>query len=149
MPRLRPDRPDTGLGNLGFLLARAGQRWNALLRTRFRAAGYPDVRASFGAVLVPLFEEDGLRLGALARRSGLAKQTLTTLARRVERGGLVRMGPDPADARAVQVTLTPRGRAFRRVARRVMRELETLVAERLGRAATSTLRAALQAMLRL
>ena len=55
--------------NLGFLLAKASQRWNELLYERFVAAGYPDVRPSYGSLLVPLFEEDGLRMGELAART--------------------------------------------------------------------------------
>jgi hypothetical protein len=67
--------------NLGFLLAKASQRWNELLYQRFAAAGYPDVRPSYGSVLVPLFEEDGLRMGELAARARLSKQTITTIVR--------------------------------------------------------------------
>ena len=45
--------------DLGFLLAKAAQRWNELLAERFAAAGYEDISPSYGSVLVPLFEEDG------------------------------------------------------------------------------------------
>ena len=45
--------------NLGFLLAKASQRWNDLLYERFVAEGFPEVRPSYGSVLIPLFEEDG------------------------------------------------------------------------------------------
>lgn len=41
---------------------------------------------------------------------GLAKSSLTGLVDRTERNGLVRREPDPTDARAVRITLTPRGR---------------------------------------
>ena len=40
---------------------------------------------------------------------GLAKSSLTGLVDRTERNGLVRREPDPLDARAVRVLLTPRG----------------------------------------
>ncbi|MFD8498798.1 MarR family winged helix-turn-helix transcriptional regulator [Amycolatopsis sp. NPDC059657] len=40
---------------------------------------------------------------------GLAKSSLTGLVDRTERNGLVRREPDPDDARAVRVALTPRG----------------------------------------
>ena len=76
--------------DLGFLLAKAAQRWNELLQERFRAAGWGDVRPSYGSILVPLFEEDGLRMGELARRARLSKQTMTTMVRILERERLVR-----------------------------------------------------------
>ena len=84
-------------------------------------------------MLLPLFEEDGLRMGELARRSRLSKQTMTTLVRLAERDGLVRRLADPDDARATLVRLTLRGRHFRAVAERVLAELEELVATRLSR----------------
>ena len=86
--------------NLGFLLAKASQRWNELLHERFVAAGFAEVRPAYGSILVPLFEEDGLRLGVLARRARLSKQTMTTLIRVTEEAGLVRRAPDPTDRRA-------------------------------------------------
>src|ERR671911_1681773 len=100
---MRFDRTD-----IGFLLAKASARWNELLYERFVAAGYAEVRPSYGSVLVPLFEEDGLRMGELARRSRLSKQTMTTLVRSVEQAGLVAREPDSADGRASRVFLTPR-----------------------------------------
>ena len=119
--------------NVGFLLAKASQRWNELLAERFRREGFREVRPSYGSVLLPLFEEDGLRMGELARRSRLSKQTMTTLVRLAERDGLVRRLADPDDARATLVRLTLRGRHFRAVAERVLAELEELVATRLSR----------------
>ena len=116
--------------NLGFLLAKASQRWNELLAERFRREGFREVRPSYGSVLLPLFEEDGLRMGELARRSRLSKQTMTTLVRLAERDGLVNRLVDPFDARATLVRLTPRGRRFRTVAKSVLAELEALVAVR-------------------
>ena len=125
--------------DLGFLLAKASQRWNELLAERFREAGYHEVRPAYGSVLLPLFEEDGLRMGELARRSRLSKQTMTTLVRLAERDGLVAREPDPADARATLVSLTQRARAFRPVADDVLQELGSRVAQELGAAQAAEL----------
>jgi MarR family transcriptional regulator for hemolysin len=110
--------------NLGFLLAKASQRWNELLAERFTAAGFPEVRPAFGSLLIPLFEEDGLRQGELARRARLSKQTLTTMARALEGAGLVERRPDPDDARATRLHLTKRARDFAPVAARILAELD-------------------------
>jgi DNA-binding MarR family transcriptional regulator len=114
--------------NLGYLLAKASQRWNELLRERFVHAGYPDVRPAYGSVLLPLFEEDGLRMGEIARRVRLSKQTMTTLVRLAERDGLVRREADPEDGRAFRIRLTARSLGFRSVVEDVLRELDELVA---------------------
>ena len=130
--------------NLGFLLAKASQRWNELLAERFAAAGFPEVRPSYGSILIPLYEEDGLRIGEIARRARLSKQTMTTMVRLLERDGLVERRPDPQDGRAALVFLTHHARAFRPVAEAALRELTRLAQRRLGTATADTLSAALR-----
>lgn len=111
-------------GNLGFLLAKATQRWNEGLQERFKVAGFGHVRPSYGSILVPLFEENGLRLGELARRAKLSKQTMTTMVRLVERDGLVERRADEEDGRAMRVYLTREAERFRPIAAAALRELE-------------------------
>ena len=118
--------------NLGFLLAKASQRWNELLQEAFAREGFPEVRASYGSVLLPLFEEDGLRIGEVARRARLSKQTMTTLVRLAERDGLVERRPDDDDRRATRVHLTAKGERFKPVAEAVLGELDELAREALG-----------------
>jgi DNA-binding MarR family transcriptional regulator len=133
-----------GRDDLGFLLAKAMQRWNELLAERFAASGYADVRPAYGSVLVPLFEEDGLRMGELARRARLSKQAMTELVRRLERDGLVERRTDPSDGRASLVFLTARSRTFEPVAAGVLGELESLVRLRLEPEHLEELRSALR-----
>ena len=118
--------------NLGFLLAKASQRWNELLQEAFAREGFPEVRASYGSVLLPLFEEDGLRMGEVAGRARLSKQTMTTLVRLAERDGLVERSQDPGDRRATRVHLTEKGRRFKPVAERILTELDDLARATLG-----------------
>jgi DNA-binding MarR family transcriptional regulator len=129
--------------NLGFLLAKGSQRWNELLYHEFRRRGFGEVRPAYGSVLVPLFEEDGLRMGQLAERARLSKQTMTTLVRLTERDGLVTRERDPSDGRAALVRLTDRARAFRPVAERAVETLERRVAARLTRKQIAQLKSAL------
>jgi DNA-binding MarR family transcriptional regulator len=134
---------------LGFLLAKASQRWNELLSARFVARGFPEVRAAYGSLLLPLFEEDGLRLGELARRARLSKQTLTTLIRRLERDGLVALRADPSDARATLVFLTARAREFEPVAAEILEELDRSVAALLSPPRVAVLDHSLRALMEL
>ena len=139
------DSPDTG--NLGFLLAKASQRWNELLADRFADHGFGEVRPSYGSVLLPLFEEDGLRMGQIASRARLSKQTMTTLVRLCERDGLVLRERDPHDARAFRIDLTTRAKEFRPVAGQILRELDGRVLAALGERQTATLRRALKGVM--
>ena len=135
--------PQASRENLGFLLAKASQRWNELLQEAFAREGYPEVRASYGSVLLPLFEEDGLRMGEVARRARLSKQAMTTMVRLAERDGLVERRADELDRRATRVHLTVRGRRFKPVAERVLTELNELAESALGERAVSATEGAL------
>lgn len=130
--------------NLGYLLAKASQRWNELLQEGFAEAGFPEVRASYGSVLIPLLEEDGLRMGEIARRARLSKQTMTTMVRLCERDGLVERRPDPDDGRATRVHLTAKARRFQPTAERVLARLERDARRSLGEPRLAELRGSLK-----
>src|SRR5215208_4919617 len=135
--------------NLGFLLAKASQRWNELLYERFVARGFGEVRPAYGSILLPLFEEDGLRMGELAERARLSKQTMTTIVRLLERAGLVVRERDDRDGRAFRIHLTDRAREFQPVAGEIVAELEALVAEALTRPESTALERALKGVIAL
>jgi DNA-binding MarR family transcriptional regulator len=140
-------RADTA--NIGFLLAKASQRWNELLAERFRARGFSEVRPAYGSVLLPLFEEDCLRVGEVARRARLSKQTMTTLVRSCERDGLVSRERDTEDARAFRVCMTPRAHAFKPVVEEILRELDELVIAAVGAQQRLALATALRGVIEL
>ena len=102
------------------------------LAEAFRRAGYGEISPSYGSILLPLFEEDGLRIGELARRANLSKQAMTTMVKVMERKGLIARRRDPADARASRIFLTPRTRRFQTAAERVLAEMARRVETRLS-----------------
>ena len=128
MSRTKPPATE----HIGFLLAKASAHVNELLLARFAAAGYPEVRASFGSVLVPLFEQDGRRIGELAQAARLSKQSMTGLVAACEQAGLVERRRDAADGRAFVVRLTARGRRFQTVAQRLLDDLDGQLRDTLG-----------------
>jgi DNA-binding MarR family transcriptional regulator len=141
--------PAATTANLGFLLAKASQRWNELLYERFIARGFGEVRPAYGSILLPLFEEDGLRMGQLAERARLSKQTMTTMVRLLERAGLVDRERDDSDGRAFRIHLTDRAREFQPVAGEVVAELEALVGQALTQRESTALERALKGVIAL
>ena len=139
MPTVSEDSKNIGQ-NIGFLLAKALQRWNVLLYEKFCEAEYGDVRPAYGSILIPLFEEDGLQIGELARRAKLSKQTMTTLLKLMEERGLVSRQRDQKDARASRIYLTEYGLQFKSVAFRVLEEMDELVSKQLSNRDISVLR---------
>ena len=133
--------------NIGFLLAKAGQSWNELLYTKFCAAGYADVRPAYGSILMPLFAEDGLQIGELGRRAQLSKQTMTTMIDVMERRKLITRKRDPLDARAFRIYLSRRSRRFKKVAERVLREIDRTTELHLTSGQIEDLKASLQTLM--
>jgi DNA-binding MarR family transcriptional regulator len=139
------DRVDTD--NLGFLLAKASQHWNELLAAGFAERGFAEVRPSYSSVLLPLLEDDGLRMGEIAERARLSKQTMTTMVRLCERDGLVHRERDPRDARAFRIYLTERAKDFRPVAEEILRELDAKMLATLGERQRNALTGALKGVM--
>jgi DNA-binding MarR family transcriptional regulator len=140
-------RPATD--DVGFLLAKASQRFNEVLMARFAERGFPEVRASYGSVLVPLFEQDGLRPSEIGARARLSKQAMTSLVKACEQDGLVVRDRDPADGRAFRVSLSGRGRELRAVAGELLRELDRELVAVLGRRDRDALVRALKGVMQL
>jgi DNA-binding MarR family transcriptional regulator len=135
--------------DLGFLLARASQRFDERLVARLAERGFPEVRASYGSVLVPLFAGEPLRPGELGARARLSKQSMTGLVKRCEEAGLVGRERDPDDGRAHRIVLTARGRALQAVAEETLAELDRELVARLGTRNRDVLVEALKAVMEL
>ncbi len=70
-------------------------------------------------VMVVLWQEDALTLKALAERLDLDSPTLTPLLKRLEANGFVTRTRSRVDERALEIRLTPAGRALRGPAEQV------------------------------
>ena len=101
--------------HLGSLLAEGADRWRGRLVETCRQAGFPEITHTTCQVLWPLFGEDGLPISEVGQRAGLAKSSMTTIVRGLERAGLVRLESDDADHRVKRLWLTPRARDLERV----------------------------------
>ena len=120
------------LTNVGFLLAKASQRFNEKLLERLADEGFGRVRAAYGSVLTPLFEEDGLRPSQLGERSRLSRQSMTRLVAQCEADGLVRRRRDDGDGRAFRIELTEQGRQLRSIAHSVQADLDAEIDAAVG-----------------
>jgi DNA-binding MarR family transcriptional regulator len=124
--RFEPAEADLSLASLfaGWALADEVQR-------RLAADGYGDLRFADGFVFQHLVG-GAITIGALAERLGVTQQAASKSVADLERRGYVRRMPDPDDARARLVGLTPRGKAAIEAARRHRATLAAELENRLG-----------------
>jgi len=108
--------------HLGRLLLRA---WRGVTEEGVelvRELGYGDLRPGY----LPLFaniDAEGTRINELAERADVTRQMMGRLVRELDELGYVGTRADPEDRRAVIVTLTAKGRRFRRDADRAMERM--------------------------
>ncbi|ETZ48635.1 marR family protein [Mycobacterium avium MAV_120809_2495] len=86
------------------------------LRAAFAEAGLDGIRPAQSLALVPL-AAGGLHASDLADRLRVSRQAVAQAVAALERHGYVTRTPDPADARARIIELTPRGRQALQVMR--------------------------------
>ena len=116
------------------------------LRAALAAAGLDGIRPAQSAVLVPL-AAGGQHASDLADRFGVSRQAVAQAIAALERHGYVTRVPDPADARARLIELTPRGRQALRVMRSNALDLEKRWQGILGERRLAALRKILQMLL--
>lgn len=96
----------------------------ALLRVIARINRWATRRADLeippaqGRLLAQIDELGSARIGDLARADHCSQPTMTTQVQRLEERGWVLRDPDPADRRAVLISLTDEGRALLSAVRR-------------------------------
>jgi DNA-binding MarR family transcriptional regulator len=108
-------------------------------------AGFTDVTIAQARLLMGL-DVEGTRLGTLADRAQIAKQTATALVDRLERAGYVERVADPSDGRARLVRMTPRAEAALPIARAEEARIEAEWEAHLGPRRMGQLREALTAL---
>ncbi|ETZ57443.1 marR family protein [Mycobacterium sp. MAC_080597_8934] len=86
------------------------------LRAAFAEAGLDGIRPAQSLALVPL-AAGGLHASDLADRLRVSRQAVAQAVAALERHGYVTRTPDPTDARARIIELTPRGRQALQVMR--------------------------------
>jgi DNA-binding MarR family transcriptional regulator len=116
------------------------------LRAAFAAAGLDGIRPAQAVALVPL-AAGGLHASDLADRLQVSRQAVAQGIAALERHGYVTRLPDPVDARARIIELTPRGRQALRVMRSNALDLEKRWQQILGERRLGELRETLQKLL--
>lgn len=95
--------------SLGYQINHLARLFEQQLRIRIEGHG---VTPGQFAQILALYEEEPLTQRELCERVQIEQPTMAYTLGRMERGGLIRRGADPADGRRAHVTLTPRARSL-------------------------------------
>lgn len=126
-----PSEFEPGEADLSLAALFAGWALADELQRRLAADGFGDARFADGFVFQHLVA--GPRtIGSLAERLEITQQAVSKSVADLERRGYVERRPDPDDARARRVGLTPRGTAVIEAGRRHRAAISEALAERLG-----------------
>ncbi|TWD81171.1 DNA-binding MarR family transcriptional regulator [Kribbella amoyensis] len=117
---------------LPLLLAGAFRQLIDELHRRLAEEGHADLRPAHGFALQAI-GPDGGTMSEIGRRLGVSKQAATKTVGKLAELGYVERGADPGDARAVQVTITSRGREALRRSAEIFEDLRREWVRLLGR----------------
>ena len=92
----------------GILMTRIKQLQGRIFEKLLTAHGISEFNGAQGRILFVLWEQDGILISELARKTGLAKTTLTSMLDRMEQRELIERVYSPSDRRSVKIRLTKR-----------------------------------------
>ncbi|WP_157182828.1 MarR family winged helix-turn-helix transcriptional regulator [Sciscionella marina] len=122
--------------------------WKA--HTWFRGAVTAGLENDTGEVspanvtLLSQLDPDGMPMSELARLIGISTPAIHQMVHRLVTLGLLEVTPDPHSARSKLVVLTQKGLTRRREALKLLADLETELADRIGQRRVTMLRDALE-----
>lgn len=99
-----------------YLLNRAVSRYNVVIEAKLRGI---DIDIPTWRVLMILGENSPQPIGQVAKMAVINLSTMTRIAERMSKGGLVRTAPNPDDGRATDLILTDKGERKIREARAI------------------------------
>ena len=117
---------------IAFLSGRLVDSANQFIAEELVRNGLEGIVPSHGDILCVLYEEDGLAISEIARRTRRTKSTICVLAGKLEKNGYVERRPDPDDRRALGLWLTDKGKAAKPVFESISAALCAKIAESLS-----------------
>ncbi|MBN1776768.1 MAG: MarR family transcriptional regulator [Clostridiales bacterium] len=97
----------------GFLISQIKQVSGRVFERLLKKTGVDAFNGAQGRILYVLWQGDGIPITELAKQTGLAKTTLTSMLARLEASGLVSRSYNSADRRQIRISLTAKARKLR------------------------------------
>lgn len=110
----------------GFLISQIKQIGGRIFEKLLVNASVEEFNGAQGRILYVLWQEDGVPIVELSRKTGLAKTTLTSMLDRMENSNLIMRVYDQADRRQIRIALTEEARELSSGYEKVSREMNEI-----------------------
>ena len=110
----------------GFLISQIKQISGRIFEKLLVNAGVEAFNGAQGRILYVLWQDDGIPIVELSRKTGLAKTTLTSMLDRMESANLITRVYDETDRRRIRIILTETARGLSGEYNRVSREMSEI-----------------------
>lgn len=112
--------------NGGILITRIKQLQGRIFEKLLAAHNISEFNGAQGRILFVLWEKDGIPISELARKTGLAKTTLTSMLDRMENRKLIERIHSSDDRRSVKIRLTGTAMGLQEHYRQVSEEMNQI-----------------------
>lgn len=109
----------------GFLIAKIHQVSGRIFSRLLRDTDI-EINPAQGRILFVLWQNDGVSIQELAKRTSLGKSTLTSMLDRLEEAGFVRRVRSSEDRREILIQRTEKDKAFQRAYLKVSQQMKDL-----------------------
>lgn len=110
----------------GFLISQIKQVSGRIFEKLLANAGVVAFNGAQGRILYILWKSDGIPIVELARKTGLAKTTLTSMLDRMESASLILRVFDKSDRRQIRISLTKKAYGLKDEYERVSHEMNEI-----------------------
>lgn len=110
----------------GFLISQIKRVQDRIFERLLQGCGIEEFNGAQGRILYLLWQEDSVPIRDLVKRTGLAKNTLTSVLGRMEEAGLLHRAKNENDHRQAVITLTEKARGMRESYEAVSQQMNRL-----------------------
>lgn len=110
----------------GFLISQIKRVQDRIFERLLQDCGVEEFNGPQGQLLYLLWQQEGVPIVELAQKTGLAKNTLTSVLARMEENGLIRRAQSREDRRRAVITLTGKARSAQKSYEAVSQQMNRL-----------------------
>lgn len=109
----------------GFLISKIHQLSGRIFQSKLKQYNL-EFNSAQGRILFVLWQQDGIPIAELSRKSGLSKKSLTSMLERLEEKGLILRRSSAEDKRITLIELTEKNQALKDIYYQVSNEMTQL-----------------------